>query len=347
MYVDISSLKYRDPTTTDHTAHVNHVRAYNQAIQREVTSRLERQLADITSILESCKNFAIFTMGSDGRLEKGPVSPIELAIYSRPPAFPTSGCFVPSKEFLKIALRDIGAIHLVDQNIEERVLNEPSLSYTSVTSSNGTTSQIPSPGRVFDSNPIFGSLGIYEEMLAKVFSEIRSSRSGSGLYDDMRRKARNHLKVVESGLQVYKGTSIRHYNPATGEVFYNERASQHSFKQGPMRAIQFTLVHDLLREIRAGASTELITVLPKNTADKLRTAEVLGWSKVKNGQLAELVDCYEWFLWNYHKSQWSQRHHNQEMIVIDRDEMRERLDATIHILNENKVLLELPKKKSR
>lgn len=309
-----SEVKYIDPINRGHNDYYDHLTAFNSSVQKRLVSELEELFEGFDD------NFCISVTGSDARLEKSTISLIEAVLLT--PGTPNPDLVKELDEYVEESYgsSEFDACYLEKKDLSrdksfEFVLNR------------GTPNQIilVSPNRVLDNRILYGNQDLDKKLRHLLAAELISKEDGSSVFERVKDKVKEHRKVTIAGVQRYKGQDLVHYNPEEGVAYYDPEASIWSFKQGPLRAVQYALVRDIVKAIRAGADPDSFLFLPQNTVAKLNTVEVEGKTDLSTAQIKDLTDCYKYFLWLYHKSQteYCGTNHSQQT-RFDPKEVKER-----------------------
>jgi hypothetical protein len=314
---------YVDPSGQDYGEYFDHLVAYNRVAQ----SRLSRVLNDFCQ--GDVQDVSINTTGSDARLEKGPVSQVELLVLKRDSL---------DAYFCSEKLKDFSASYPeFGDDPEIKTLGMDSMAYAVLGRGSSEEIILLSPNRIFDARFLYGDEALFKEAKVNLVRELQGNESKS-IFSRMKSKTRDHRKVTITGVQDYKGKQLVHYNPQTGIVYYNPQEKVFSFKQGPLRAVQFALVRDMIKGLRHGRMhLEELFDLPIGTVSKLYALEVSGKSSVPPAEVRDLADCYKYFLWQYHRSQRDYCENGTKERGFDTNEVKERLEAVDRICASNVI----------
>ena len=191
-----------------------------------------------------------------------------------------------------------------------------------------------SPGRVLDFNPVAGNEELYLRRLSQIYDRI-TSKSGKKDIEKMKNLVDEHGHIMMSGEQERHLRSQKHYDLETGQVYYNPlkdiskngvNPQTWSFKQGPIRYIQNSIYRDIYRLIRDRALDEnAMRQIPKNTVDRLDFLDSTGTKQIDASLLSDIKDNYMFFLDLYQQSQKNFTKNNSNILVVDKNEMVERL----------------------
>lgn len=310
---------YVGPFDKDYVGYFDYLKAYNRDIHKRLAGFLKDYCEDV-------RDFAVCFVGSDARHEKGPVSLAELLIIhdSKKGLESFEKCSANVAESLVASelYHFIEGIEVKSSTYENGQL----LSESVCINKKGDSVCFVSPNRLFDSRFVYGDEQVYDLILGNFVTELFSD-VGAAVFKKIKSRVRDHSKITLSGLQKYKGNVIQHVDLENGFAYYNLEG-KHSFKQGPLRTLQFALVRDQIRSIREGCSN-LILGLPRGTVGKLNHLAVLDKLNLSSGELSDLTDSYKYFLWLYHKSQWSAQRNGCEKIEIDSAEVLERSNSLV------------------
>ncbi len=263
----------------------------NQSAGQTLSRVLERYSALID---HSC----IVAVGSDGRLEKGHFSPLEVSIYHRgsvdlgplltavQPLVATNG-----KSLLKEMQPETKNVSTDRMCV---AYDDPMRVY---------------PSRLFDGYVLFGSADLFTEAKNRLVAECVAGAISS--FITTRKKISK--KTMNTGKQMWKGNEILHYDLATGVAYFrntDEGIQIRSFKAGPLRYVQASVEQAIVASIRGlarragvAAATEFALNLPTPTVEKLTFLFDLKHLRLTPSSLSEVVDCYLSFLQLYHLSE--------------------------------------------
>jgi len=318
--MDMKKPVHIEPESRNYKDYFDHIKAYNAALHTEIEKLLAVALAGLDN------GFSIGTIGSDGRLEKGPGSLVEVI------QFCDGSARLGVREILESMVTEDNR-NIFEPRIERKNITTDSMSESTITFADNEVKLI-SPNRVFDTHFLYGNEETHVRAKQKLAEQLVSSRA-KGVYEKIGDKVRQHRKITETGMQSYKGDPIQHYDISQGVATYDPKRGLWSFKQGPLRYAQFVLVRDQIRTIRDG-SANAVLMLPTNTVDKMNAIEVQGMSQVPSENFADAADCYKFFLWQYHRSQAAHKK-GQQTIMYDGKEAKERCNALIKICSERLI----------
>ena len=307
-------MKYVSPFDRGYLFHYDHVAQFNRGIMNQIS-------LDLNEVFRGFEGkIAVVTTGSDGRLEKGPFSPMEIRVYGE------ERDLEESLGLLRKYISEEKGIKLFDDYIETKDLSGCRMSYYDKVIK-GEEILLVSPNRFFDSEILFEKNGIYEKAFRNFVEELRGDK-GRSIFGRVKAKSKEYRRVTTSGKQKYGGEILDHYDIEQGLAFYDPEQKLWSFKQGPLRLVQFSLVKDLIRKIRKDNSDKTpFFNLPKNTIDRISRIEVEGRTSLSVGEIEDLSDCYKFFLHLYHKSQFHYAQNVSKLVEFDPKEVKERCET--------------------
>lgn len=279
--------------------------------------------------------FCIAAIGSDGRLEKGEVSSLEVVFYHR-----NITCSVGTEltNQTKGLWREVYCPLLGDSGYEAKAIESDTISVAF-----GNMHAVY-PSRVFDSAVVHGDPQILDEAKRRAVAEW-NGKFGQKVRKILKERKRQSKRVMETGTQEWKSTSIAHYNANCGKAFYNDLYSENeliqvrSVKPGPLRFVQGTIefaVVAIARKLKIEDAEKLVIELPTPTIEKIAYLGNLGMLSLTNEQVERVVDCYLSFLRLYHASE-SGYVEAETVVKFDPKEARERIEALSKILEGNIV----------
>ena len=302
---------YVDPTSLDYNQYFDHLRAFNASVHRWLVSTTSKNLT-----LENGQ--ALSTVGSDSRLEKGPVSPVEFLVYVRDKKSYHEGLETDLKKFLE---QQRTSLHFDGLEVKFLEIDTPSESVIN----RGRSDQIvlQSPNRGLDSSFIAGDISVFNDSKCALFDEV-TSPAGTNILQNIGDRIRQHKKVTTTGVQRYKGQDLVHVDMLSGIAYYDPSRNLQSFKQGPLRTVQYALVSSLIKLLRNKLSYDLVASIPSNTVDKIHALGVLGLLSLRQEQLRDLTDSYKYFLRAYNISQFLHGTSGRVELGVDISEVTDR-----------------------
>jgi len=318
------SIRYIDPASRDYRDYFDHLIAYNRTFQRIVAKELKK-------IPYSDNGTHIFmTAGSDARLEKGPVSTIEVITLAA-----NSSAGQEITEELRKYISDEERKGLFEQELETRYPSDLSSSWI-LRRGQPDEYKAVSVNRVFDAVKLAGDAGLIRNFKSGLVGELRSE-SGRSIIHNIDSKTKEYRHVAQTGKQNFKQRELTHYDLGSGMAFYDPSNNTLSFKQGPLRAIQFALVRDQSKAIRSGSDPSVFFDVPENTVEKINALEVQGELAISEQDARLLCDHYKYFMWLYHTSQ---ANYNKGSIVtgFDAGQTRARVDDLVKLLSSGPLI---------
>lgn len=321
----IKSPRFTQPRTRDYSSYHDHLRQYNHALQRQVTEALNDSLGENYDA-----NFVLATTGSDGRLEKGPQSKIEIVVIGRGDYREKAK---PALDLIQNGL-DGGLFH---PDLEFKTLDE-----LFIAGYNGDIGKAY-PTRVSDARFLYGNCGVLVGAYRQLFSELSMKEEGKSILDSMVYGRRRARQISETGKGLFKKQEITHFDLDEGVAFYDcehvNSTHRGSFKFGPLRLVQYGLAVDLIRHIRdKNFDLDLLEHMPTNTVDRLNFFETEGRSGLSQEEIEDLSDCYKFFLHQYHLAQEAWRADKSNKTFFDRDEVKVRLDDVVRIVMSGRMV---------
>ncbi|MBI5470033.1 hypothetical protein HY968_01800 [Candidatus Kaiserbacteria bacterium] len=297
------------------------VTRFNRLIQNELAEKLAQRSDEFGSAV------TLVTPGSDGRLEKGSqVSALEI-----------------------IALID----EKVDIDLFEKTLTE-TLSKISATRISKIIEvkdpetklaifkgnpRIVQPGRIADSRPVYGSRRASTNAKIQLGKEIIASSSGEivGRVGDLRKDAR---RATREGRNRIGGKDAIHFDLETGVVYFDPTAHQLSFKIGPLRLVQNTLLGEEIKHTRTENEPNFISTLNSNIVRRLGQLSEDKLVNLSRSSVREIMDHYAFFLRLYHRSEHAYDQRGEVTLQLDKSEIEEvarRLQALSALMEDFKI----------
>lgn len=318
---DVLKLVHLDPFEEDYRNYADHIISFNGVVRELVSEKLSDLFYDVD------QGISIVTTGSDARLEKGPVSPIEFILLSNP--------LIDEDElrdrFEASALMNCDILPV--ERLESKVVGRDELSYVYF-GEERNSQRLLSPNRFIDSVQLYGDEDLYSFAKKQFAEEITSEGLGRSIFLKIKDKLRDHKKITKTGRQKYHGNTITQFDIEEGVAFYKPEKGYWSFKQGPLRAVQYALVRDGIASMRSGIDSSEVLDLPANTVKKLRALQVKGHTN-SNDSVNELVDHYRFFLHLYHQSQSLYAgEHSNTTLPFDKADVKDRLYRINELISE-------------
>ena len=180
---------------------------------------------------------------------------------------------------------------------------------------------------------MFGQIFLEKKKAKRKICEEIGGKEGKRIIERLTKRRAEYRKVMLSGEQRFRNRSVRHYSLEEGVSYYNPAEGQASFKYGPLRFVQQSLVRDILRMVRRKRGWEIIKYLPCDTKSRFMYFESESLSNLSKSEISDIVDSYMYFLWNYHVSQWIAEKSGVTETEFDRSEVRERINSLNRILS--------------
>ncbi len=309
---------------TNPTDYAAAVRQYNHSLQLHLVDQLQQQ---IPWVYEGC---AVFTTGSDGRLEKGPVSGMEFIVLVKE--------VQANRELgrLLARLHSFKPIYPVESGLDIRVLERDAMSIVF-----GDKNRVY-PMRINDLAYLDGTEGLDHEAKIKLFREF-VGEDGRSILDKVRSKKREYKEVTKTGKQQFnKDVTLQHFDMDAGVAFYDPEQKKLSFKLGPLRYVQTAVMQDMIAFARKYWREEVpeshpLLRAPANTADKLLFLEAEGQSALSPAQISELIEHYNYFLWLYHLSQENFKQTKGTTLNFDTAEVQKRASSLDGLLTDRVI----------
>lgn len=295
---------------------------FNLLLQHELSEKLAQNTEHIGNII------TLVTPGSDGRLEKGSfMSPLEVI------------AIVNADLDLDIYKHTLGEVldHLSTTKlakIKEAKGSQSSMVTATVTNA-GARYQ---PGRIADNRLIYGP------SQGSVDAKLKLGRQILGLKNDevdkiaqLKRTARN---VTERGTNRIAGIDALHFDLKTGKVFYDPEAYKFSFKIGPLRFVQNSLLVEEVKHIRRENDPDFISTLDTNIVNRLRQLSDDKMINLTRDSIEEISEHYAFFLRLYHKSERLFETSQQKVMQLtptEAVEAQERLKTLTILMNNFKI----------
>ncbi|MEW6749133.1 MAG: hypothetical protein AB1295_05490 [Candidatus Micrarchaeota archaeon] len=280
------------------------------------------------------EEFCVATPGSDGRLEKGLKSKLEVVVYHRG---------MPEEDVDRFAEAVHTAIDAHQCALVANVFTETKdVTMPGAAFLNGDRHMIV-PARVMDSFVLCGNPRLLMEAKMQLINDMVGAHA-KPIIKELKDKKAVSRKIMQSGRQTWKGETVTHYDLDCGMAYCWNKESDGStvhlrgFKFGPLRYMQNVLQHDMMMFVRGLAlkkrrdeAKEFLSTLPTPTVEKLHAVGALKNSRLSTDELSELADHYGAFLELYHQSE-SLSNQGITALPFDTAEVRTRITAIARLL---------------
>ena len=222
---------YISPFHRDYHSYTAHLRAFNRKLQSNIRKLLQPLIGS-----DLADGATLYTTGSDGRLEKGPVSPLEFILLVNPQkTVDVLSILTKLQEFKGGFTEDSVEVKALGTDSMNRYNNDHTLTY---------------PQRILDLSYILGTSELGYAAVIQLVDEWRG-KTGKNNFRTLLKKERDFKSISNSGLQILgENRGKQHYDVNEGISFYNPEKRLWSFKLGPLRYVQFALVRDLMKIYR-------------------------------------------------------------------------------------------------
>ncbi|RJQ21201.1 hypothetical protein C4580_03075 [Candidatus Woesearchaeota archaeon] len=262
------------------------------AYNKEVHERLRLTLEELFA--RDFPETSIAVLGSDGRYEKSPASPIEFCVYHTQQAIPTRT--LQKLTFLIQSAPETFWHELDCKNVDRPGINQYA-----------ENPQRIFPTRVTDSTLVYGSAAALDLAKSRLVEEWIGPE-GKHLLERVSDKTREAKRIATSnGKQTYKGKPIRHFDLEEGIATFDPENHHLSFKAGPLRLVQYAIARGLMKHARKGERNYFETKgavlqMPANTRDRLTYLAEQGLL-LEPADARTLGEHYDYFNLLYHISE--------------------------------------------
>lgn len=309
--------QFISPHERDYRSYHDQLRQYNLSWQRRISAAMIDCLGD-----GARKGYAFTSTGSDGRLEKGPQSKIEVVVYED-----DSG------------VKDLSAVEGVINEKFGNIFGVPEIKrigHGSISGFGGNPGNCY-PTRVLDSKFLYGNPAFLRDAFKQLTCEFEIT-TGKRLLDNFSEKVRRAKKVSRGGKDIFKGQEVINFDLDSGVAFYDcentNLVFRGSFKYGPLRAVQYGLTYELMKKIRNGEiNHDFLDHMPQNICERLFFLETEGKTQLAHEELENLADNYKYFLWAYHCSQEAWRTERKNEVPFDPQLVKPKLDSILAVLD--------------
>ena len=312
--------QYRSPESLNHKEYYANVRAFSERLINQTRDAIAEKRPLNGS------NFAYATTGSDGRLEKSVMSKMELMLIHKD-GFSAD----ESTERIESILNGEfpGMVH---DDKEAKNLDDPN---QKVSGYRGSSSGVLYPTRVLDAIIVYGSPEVLAETKDRLSDEVKTP-FGRKVLKYVKGKKRDSARATRTGVTIFKRQATRHFDLDAGVSFYDEEnngSQVTSFKQGPLRLVQYGLAEDFVKRARNQKERDIpVSEMPANVVERLFYLQSESFTGLSFSETETLADCYQYFLWQYHKSQENLRLNDQVETQFEKAEVKERLEELMSLV---------------
>jgi len=193
--------KYISPTERGYKEYISAVKQFNASFQ----ARLKQSLGAV--ICESSPHFGVYTTGSDGRLEKGPVSKLEFVLVNDGRLQDEQVSMVLNG--LKHYRPSLTAEDLEIKNLAKDVMsqyhNDPNKTF---------------PMRILDLAYLAGNKNLETVSKIRLLQEWKGKK-GKKVLKRVNDKRMEYKKITQTGKQRFRGEEITHFDLESGQTFYD------------------------------------------------------------------------------------------------------------------------------
>ncbi len=297
------------------------VRRFNDLIQTELNEKLKDKGDWLGSAV------TLVTPGSDGRREKGSMaSPLEvIALVDAQVDTDTLGLTITS------ALQEMSSTRV--SKVEEFKGPDSKMAFFR------DNPHRVQPGRIADSRLIFGSAEDAKAAKIRLGHEIVNLPRHSIVdkVDDLRKDGRH---ATERGQNRIGGSDAIHFDTETGIVYFNPSAHQLSFKVGPLRLVQNTLLSEEVKHTRRERDTNFISTLHSGIVTRLGQLSDDSMLNLTRASTEELAEHYAFFLRLYHRSEEGYVQRKEVALQLtpqENEEVAKRLKSLLEIMKIFKI----------
>ncbi len=284
---------------------------FNKLIHSELAASFSAQ----ADFFKSSGVSVLAIPGSDGRFEKGSrVSAVELIALLDETA---SGKMDVIREKIKGVLTKVSPHKIA--HIEWK--NHDSL----LSSFNGDRNRIQPARLGTDARPLLGDESMLLAARKRIGAEILGE-SGAHIkkrVDNLEADARKAM----SGVNRIAGTDAVHFDldgpNGQGVVFFNPNAYQLSFKIGPLRLVQSTLLAESVKHMRRESNQDFLSTLRSNITRRLSQLSDDRMLNLSNESISKIKEHYNFFLRLYHRSESSYAERGVTALPLDTQEVVE------------------------
>lgn len=290
-------------------AYYDLVRKFNRLIQREFSKKLAAnadRFADTVTLI---------TTGSDARWEKGSaMSPLETIALVR-----DNVDLDAYKQTLIQTLNDLATTKL--SSVVE--VKDPTSSLVHFNSTDRVQ-----PGRIADARLLHGTPSDVHQAKHRMGEQI-IGMPRDRIVEKVEALERDARRVMRAGSNKIGGKDAIHFelkpDPVTGKgkVWYDPSANQLSFKVGPLRLVQNTLLAEEIKHTRRENTPGFISTLRSSIVRRLQQLSDDNMASLSDESIREVVEHYQFFLRLYHRSENAYEQRGEVVLELEPDETEE------------------------
>jgi hypothetical protein len=302
------------PSERNKTTYLEALREFNELNHEYAIQNL---LQELPEMYNPNSRFAIVTTGSDGRNEKSPLSPIELILLHE------------GADNVDLMVSKVKGLvkngSLFDSSLEVKDLRKDSISIY------GHEKDKIFPTRALDSLHLVGNPFLHENYKLGLVDELRED-DGKRKLKRFSEKKRFHRQVTENK------KPEKSFNLETGNLFYDGDRIK-STKYAHLRAVQYTLAYDILKEVRNGNfSRDLLKTFNTRTTNRLNNLYYRGLTTLSATEVDDISTAYNNCLYWYHLSEEKYLKNCEEETNVDIGELKETTDIVLAFANRGKSI---------
>ncbi len=291
-----------NPLATDPLVYAKQIELYNEQLHNSFQEGLGEEMNQL------CRHCSVITVGSDARYENW-ASRVEVVLLKG------HDCEEGTLSALKDYITSEERAKYFDPVVEVKELSSEKPLYKSfIPRENEEDLVLFSPYRLMEGKTLYGDPEILREAKLLLAEELAIGKNRSTI-KRIRNHVKAHAKVTETGAQEYGDNVLMHFDLKAGISYYDPELQIWSFKQGPLRLVQYTLARDItsiLREIAqeiphdeifSNDEVHQLMFLPQNTVSKLQKLQGMVYVVPSVQDMFDIMDSYVFFLKLYHISQ--------------------------------------------
>ena len=329
------AIKLGNPLETDYETYVAQVRLKNETLLQEAR-KVVCHLPWVEKLEDAARGddlsetrVHIATTGSDGRLEKkgDKTSPLEALVLVEKLGT-IDGITTEVRQRCTETLEEFGFFG----QLEIKDLSRDKVSYCqSYTPPQAWPTIMVDAVALCEKNTDLLRQG--REMLAQ---EVGQGKSGVKIISATQNRLSEYRKITGTGKGSFKGNSVKHFDPETGTLFYDQtqEIKVGSVKYGPLRSVQMFLAFRLLQFLRAHShEPQLVHEFPTNTKEKIQSLLDHNALKLTAQNAKEMDQLYSYFLWCFYLSEHSYSSKQETVVTVpDPQLFRENIQSMMHLL---------------
>ncbi len=194
------------------------------------------------------------------------------------------------------------------------------------------------PARVADSSLLYGTTSVQKSAKIRLGSELISLPAKKA--HNIRRLRKDATRTSTTGQNRIMGVDAIHFDLKSGEVYFDPTSFRFSFKIGPLRLVQNSLLIEELKHIRRENDPNFMSILETPIVDRLKQLSDDKMVNLSAYTVNEIMQHYAFFLMLYHYSENQYNKNGQTKCVLDESkvsEVKHRLNSLLDLMKKLQI----------